>query len=153
MNFYFHHLSYTLLLPHYCRFQFEDDTHNLLIHADTQLINSHNDGGDENDHHNDIHLDKFTCFSFFFFCSMRPENTMSHFLRLYIFMYILIVSHFGDIHFNSLHTNHLINTIKCFSYIFEIRIKARTTKQRAQNRGTQFRISILALTFICEFIT
>lgn len=95
-------------------------THNLLIHADTQLINSHNDGGDQNDHHNDIHLDKFTCFSFFFFvCSMRPEKTMFHFLRiLYIFMDILIVSHFGDIHFNSLHTNHLINTIKClFVYL------------------------------------
>lgn len=62
-------------------------THYLLIHADTQLINSHNDGGDENDHHNDIHLDKFTCFSFFF-CSMRPEKTMFHFLRIYTYICI-----------------------------------------------------------------
>lgn len=62
-------------------------THNLLIHADTQLINSHNDGGDENDHHNDIHLDKFTCFSFFF-CSMRPEKKMFHFLRIYTYICI-----------------------------------------------------------------
>lgn len=64
-------------------------THNLLIHADTQLINSHNDGGDENDHHNDIHLDKFTCFSFFFlFVPCGPKRQCSIFFVYYTYLWI-----------------------------------------------------------------